>query len=110
MTAFLVPHDDVSGLLALAHHVEYRLIRGDFKVEIDLHPPFVGVAGHGIPYVPRQQGGHAHAQLAAFTYRRMDILAENPLVDGFLAAQVVIAGLVHGDQHRRAGAVGGTGI
>ena len=106
----LVVHDHVTGLAGLTHHMEHSLVGGDVKVEVNLHAALVGMAGHGVPNIAGQQSGHAHAQLAAFAHGRMDILAQNALVDGLLAAQMVVASLVHGDMDGGAGAVGGAGI
>ena len=72
----LVAHDDVAGLIALAHEVHHEGILGQVEVEIDLHAAVMGVAGHGVPHGAGLQLGHAHHQLAGLHLTGQDVLAD----------------------------------
>lgn len=102
-------HDDVPGLLALAHHVEDHVALGDLKVSVDLHAALVGVGGHGVPDAARLQDGHAHGQLAGLQHGGVNELVDGALVAGLHGAQGPLGSVGQFDQPGLVGAVGGGG-
>jgi hypothetical protein len=77
----LVAHHQVARLGGLAHHVEDHGVVRHVEVEIHLHAPVVGVAGHGVPQAARLELGHAHQQLAGRQH-----VGHHELVDGAAVA------------------------
>ncbi len=63
--------------------MHHESILGKIKIEVNLHPSVMGMAGHGIPYAARFQGGHSHYQLTALHLAGKNVFADNSVI-GFL--------------------------
>ena len=76
----LIAHDDVTGLLRLAHVVHDKGIFRKVKVEIDFHTSVMSMAGHCVPDTAGFQMGHAHLQLAALDLSGQDVFVDRSVV------------------------------
>ena len=94
----IVLHDNVAGLLGLAHQVHDDAAFRQVEVSIDLHAALVGVGRHAVPDAARLQLSQAHGQLAGFQHVRVDELVDDPLIGGLGAAQGALVGVLDGDE------------
>ena len=78
----------------------------EVEIEIGLHPPRMGVAGHGVPDRARLQRRHAHHQLVGAGGVGHDVLPDGALVRGFRRAQMQRVGVVLADELVRRLAMG----
>ena len=62
-------------------------IRVHVKVEIHLHAPVMGVAGHGVPQATFFQLGHAHQELASGEHVGHQKFVNSATVAGLRSAQ-----------------------
>ncbi|MPM40373.1 hypothetical protein SDC9_87013 [bioreactor metagenome] len=102
-------HDQMAGLLRLAHHMKHHVALGNIKIGVDLHPALVGMGRHGIPDGTGLQLGQSHGQLAGFQHIGMDKLIDDPLVGGLHRAAGTLVGVLHRDEGGLADLVGGRG-
>ena len=102
----IVLHDDVPGLLALAHHVKDNVVLGDVEVCVNLHPALMGVGGHGVPHAAGGQLGEAHGQLAGGQHVGVDELVDDPGVGGLRRAAGALGGVVKFQQSGLVASVG----
>lgn len=74
----LVPYDDVPRLPGFPEQMKNDGVFRYLQIQVDLHAPVMGVAGHGVPERARRQLGEPHDQLAALYHAGMDELVDRP--------------------------------
>ncbi|MPL97979.1 hypothetical protein SDC9_44176 [bioreactor metagenome] len=81
-----ISDDDMAGFFGPAEDVERHAVPGDVEIEIDLHPPFMGMARHGVPDAAVFELGETHHELAGTADFRVDILVDGADIGFFRIA------------------------